>query len=134
MSNDIRVVKHSLLDAATAQTPGMTRAAGIAASTCGAEGIWMGEGVMEPGFRSGAHHHGDIESAIYVLSGSFRMRWGDHLQHSIDAAAGDYIFVPANVVHQEVNASRTERLVAIIARGGQENIVVNVDIPEAATG
>jgi uncharacterized RmlC-like cupin family protein len=94
----------------------------------------MGEGVMEPGFRSGAHHHGDIESAIYVLSGHFRMRWGDRLQHSIDATAGDYIFVPANVIHQEVNASQTERLVAIVARGGQENVVVNVDLPEAAVG
>jgi uncharacterized RmlC-like cupin family protein len=132
--SDVHVIKHDRLDAATGQTPGMTRAAGIAASTCGASGIWMGEATTEPGFRSGAHHHGDVESAIYVVSGSIRMRWGDHLEHSLAANAGDFVFVPANLVHQEMNGSQTERAVVIVARGGQENIVVNVDVPEAASG
>ena len=60
-----------------------------------------------------------------------RMRWGDRLEQSVDASAGDFIFVPARLVHQEINASQDDRLVLILARGGQENIVVNVDIPEA---
>jgi uncharacterized RmlC-like cupin family protein len=116
-------------DASTAQTPGMSRVAGVAASTCGASGVWMGEVVTEPGFQSGAHHHGDLESAIYVVSGTIRFRWGDRLEHSADGLAGDFIFVPANTVHTEANTSRTEPLVLIVARGGQENVVVNVDIP-----
>jgi uncharacterized RmlC-like cupin family protein len=88
----------------------------------------MGEVTTEPGFESAPHHHGDVESAIYVVSGSVRMRWGDRLQHSAEGAAGDFIFVPANTVHTEANGSSTEPLVAIVARGGQENVVVNVDI------
>jgi uncharacterized RmlC-like cupin family protein len=129
--SDVRIIRPHERDAGTAQTPGMTRVAGVSANTVGASGVWMGEGRMEPAFRSGAHHHGDVESAIYVVSGAFRMRWGDHLEHSADAAPGDFIFVPARLVHQEINASGDEPLVVIVSRGGQENVVVNVDMPEA---
>jgi uncharacterized RmlC-like cupin family protein len=132
--SDIRVVKPDQRDGSTAQTPGMTRVAGISASTCGSNGVWMGQFTNEPGFRSGAHHHGDVESAIYVLSGRLRMRWGERLQYEAEAAAGDFIFVPAQLVHQEINASASEGVVAILARGGQENVVVNVDVAEAALG
>ncbi len=131
---DIRVVHPSERDGGTAQTPGMTRVAGISATTAGASGVWMGEVTAEAGFRSGAHHHGDLESAIYVLSGTIRMRWGGHLEQSVEAAAGDFIFVPANTLHQEINTSADERLVLILARGGQENVVVNVEVAEAAVG
>ncbi|HXK33299.1 MAG TPA: cupin domain-containing protein [Dehalococcoidia bacterium] len=118
-------------DAGTAQTRGMTRLAGVSAATCGAAGVWMGEVTTEPGFRSGAHHHGDVESAIYVVSGRYRFRWGERLEESAEGGAGDFIFVPARLVHQEINASDSEPLVVIVARGGQENVVVNVDVPAA---
>lgn len=131
MIDEIRVVRPAERDGGTAQTPGMVRVAGVSASTCGSSEVWMGEVTTEAGFRSGAHHHGDVESAIYILSGAMRMRWGDRLEQSVDASAGDFIFVPARLVHQEINASQDDRLVLILARGGQENIVVNVDIPEA---
>ncbi len=132
--SEIRVIKPHERDASTAQTPGMTRVAGVSATTTGASSIWMGQFTNEPGFRSGAHHHGDVESAIYVLSGHLRMRWGEHLEHSADAESGDFIFVPAGLVHQEINLSPAEGVVGILARGGQENVVVNVDRPEAAAG
>ena len=132
--SDVRVIKPHERDASTAQTPGMTRVAGVSAATCGSAAVWMGQFTNEPGFRSGAHHHGDVESAIYVLSGRLRMRWGGHLQHEAEAGAGDFIFVPARLVHQEINASASEGVVAILARGGQENVVVNVELAEAASG
>jgi uncharacterized RmlC-like cupin family protein len=125
---DVVIVRPADRDASTAQTPGMSRVAGVSASTCGASGIWMGEVVTEPGFESGAHHHGNVESAIYVVSGAIRFRWGSRLEHSAQGAAGDFIFVPPNVVHSEANTSETEPLVLIVARGGQENVVVNVDV------
>ena len=128
---DVRVIRPHERDSDTSQTSGMVRTAGVSASTCGSTGIWMGQFTNEPGFRSDAHHHGDVESAIYVLQGTIRIRWGDHLQHGAEASAGDFIFVPARLVHQEINTSATERVVAILARGGNENIVVNVDMPEA---
>ena len=126
--SEIRVVRPHERDASTAQTPGMTRVAGIAASTCGSNGVWMGEVTTEPGFRSAAHHHGDVESAIYVRRGRLRMRWGDRLEHSVDAEPGDFVFVPSHLVHQEMSIS-DEQLVLILARGGQENVVVNVELP-----
>lgn len=126
--NGVRIVRPAERDASTAQTPGMTRTAGVSADTCGASGVWMGEVVTEPGFESGAHHHGNVESAIYVVSGTIRFRWGDHLEHGAEGAAGDFIFVPANVVHTEANTSQREPLVLIVARGGQENVVVNVEV------
>ena len=132
--SEIRVVKPHERDAATAQTPGMTRVAGVSAAICGSAGLWMGQFTNAPGFRSGAHHHGDVESAIYVVSGRLRMRWGDRLQHEAGAEAGDFIFVPSRLVHQEINASDSEGVVAILARGGQENVVVNVELAEAAIG
>lgn len=127
---EVVIVRPADRDASTAQTPGMSRVAGVAASTCGASGVWMGEVVTEPGFESGAHHHGDVESAIYVVSGTIRFRWGDRLEHSADGGPGDFIFVPANVVHTEANTSRDEPLLLIVARGGQENVVVNVEVGE----
>ena len=92
----------------------------------------MGQFTNEPGFRSGAHHHGDVESAIYVLSGRLRMRWGERLEHSADAEAGDFIFVPARIVHRRSISPIATASSAILARGGQENVVVNVDVPEAS--
>ena len=130
-SQAVRVIRPHERDAGTAQTPGMTRLAGVAASTCGAAGVWMGEVSNAPGFRSAAHHHGEVESAIYIVSSRMQLRWGDHLQHEDSAGPGDFIFVPAQLVHQEINLSDSEPLVAIVARGG-DNVVVNVEMPEAA--
>lgn len=126
MSGGIRIVRAGETDAGTGQTPGMTRRAGVSQSTCGATGVWLGEVSNAPGFRSAAHHHGRVESAIYVLRGRMRVRWGDGLTEQTDADAGDYIFVPANLVHQEINLSPDEPLIALVARGG-DNIVVNVE-------
>ena len=128
--NELRIISHNQLDAGTAQTPGMIRLAAVAGSTCGASGIWMGHVTNEPGFRTSAHHHGDVESAIYVVSGRLRMRWGARLEHEGEAGAGDFIYVPAQMVHQEMNASEETPVVAIVARGG-DNVVINVDLPEA---
>ena len=127
---ELRVVRPHERDAGTAQTPGMRREAGVAGSTVGAEKIWLGHVTMEPGMKSGAHHHGPVESAIYIVSGHARFSFGDKLQESVEVGPGDFIFVPPEVVHQEMHAGGDEPVVAIVARNGQENIVVNVELPE----
>ncbi len=128
---ELRVVKPHERDAGTAQTPGMRREAGVAASTVGAEKIWAGHVTMEPGMKSGAHHHGHVESAIYIISGRARFRFGERLEHTADAGPGDFIFVPPEAVHQEINPDPDTPIEMIVARNGQENIVVNVDVPNA---
>jgi uncharacterized RmlC-like cupin family protein len=131
VSKQLRVVRPSERDRGTSQTAGMEREAAVAASTVGASKLWTGYVTMAPGFRSAAHHHGACESSIYVISGRARMRWGAKLEHEAEARPGDFIYVPAEVVHQEINADASEPVEMIVSRDGKENVVVNVDVPEA---
>lgn len=127
----VRLVRPHERDIGTTQTPGMRRETGVAGSTVGAERIWAGYVTMDPGAASGAHHHGDCESAIFVVSGRVRIRFGRDLEESVDAECGDFIFVPPQVIHQEINLDRDKRVEEIVVRDSQANVVVNVDIPEA---
>lgn len=127
----VRVVHADELDINTAQTPGMNRAAAITLARAGAEKLWAGTVVIHPKAKTGAHHHGPVESVIYVVSGKARMRWGDHLEFTAEAGPGDFIYVPPYVPHQEINASRDEPLSCVLVRSGQEPIVVNLDIAPA---
>ena len=125
--NGVRIVRSGELDSNTPQTPGMTRAAAINYAKAGAEKLWAGT------VNIGAHHHGELESVIYVLSGRARMRWGEALEYVAEADAGDFIYVPPFVPHQEINADPEQPLVCILVRSDQEAIVVNLDIEPAET-
>jgi uncharacterized RmlC-like cupin family protein len=125
----VRVVRAGELDTNTPQTPGMNRAAAITHARAGASKLWAGTVNIHPNARTGAHHHGDLESVIYVVSGRARMRWGDRLEFTAEAGAGDFIYVPPYVPHQEINASPDETLECVLVRSGQEPIVVNLEIP-----
>jgi uncharacterized RmlC-like cupin family protein len=127
----VRVVKGNELDTNTPQTPGMNRAAAITHARAGAEKLWAGTVQIHANAKTGAHHHGPVESVIYVVSGKARMRWGDRLEFSAEAGPGDFIYVPPYVPHQEINASREEALDCVIIRSGQEPVVVNLDIAPA---
>ncbi|MBI4571275.1 MAG: cupin domain-containing protein [Chloroflexi bacterium] len=127
-SGEIRVVRPEERDRSTAQTAGMAREAGVAATTVGARKLWAGYVTMAPGARSGVHHHGPVESAIYVISGRARMRFGAKLERSVDAGPGDFIYVPPEAVHQEINLDPEAPVEMIVARDGQENVVVNVEL------
>lgn len=127
----LRVVRPHERDASTAQTPGMHREAGVAASTVGAEKIWVGHVTMAPGVKSGVHHHGPVESSIYIIRGHARFRFGERLEQEVEAGPGDFVYVPPELVHQEINADDGAPIEMIVARDGQENIVVNVEMPEA---
>jgi uncharacterized RmlC-like cupin family protein len=124
----VRVVKSTDLDPNTAQTPGMNREAAITNARAGAEKLWAGTVVIHPKAKTGAHHHGALESVIYVVSGRARMRWGDSLEFVAEAGPGDFIYVPPFVPHQEINASDDEPLSCVLVRSGQDPVVVNLDI------
>ncbi len=131
-TNGIRVVRAGELDTNTPQTPGMSRAAAITHARAGAEKLWAGTVVVAPDARTAAHHHGDLETILYIVKGRARFRWGDHLEFSEEAGPGDFIFVPPYVPHQEMNARPDEPVEAVVVRSGQEPVVVNLDIAEAA--
>jgi uncharacterized RmlC-like cupin family protein len=126
--NGVRVIKAGQLDPNTAQTPGMSRAAAINAARVGAQKIWAGTVTIHPNAKTGAHHHGALESVIYVVRGKARMRWGERLEFVAEAEPGDFIFVPPYVPHQEINARTNEPLECVLVRSDNEAVVVNLDI------
>ncbi len=128
----IKVIPSSALDTNTAQTPGMNRAAAITHARAGAEKLWAGTVVIHPDARTGAHHHGHVESVIYVVSGRARMRWGERLEYVAEAGPGDFIYVPPYVPHQEINAAADEELSCVLVRSGQDPVVVNLELDAVA--
>ena len=88
----------------------MTRAAAIDHARAGAEKLWAGTVTIQPNAKTGAHHHGQLESVIYVVRGRARMRWGERLEFIAEAGPGDFIYVPPYVPHQEINAAPDEPL------------------------
>jgi uncharacterized RmlC-like cupin family protein len=87
----------------------------------------MGQTHVAPGVNSSDHHHGEAETAIYVLSGTpaFVFAEGDK-EVRVQTGPGDYIFVPPYVPHREENPGEQEAVI-VIARSSQEAIVVNLD-------
>lgn len=130
-NSGVRVIKAGNLDTNTAQTPGMSRAAAINFARVGAQKIWAGTVDVQPNAKTGAHHHGHLESVIYVVKGKARMRWGERLEFTAEADPGDFIYVPPYVPHQEINASPDEPLECVLVRSDQEPVVVNLDIEPA---
>jgi uncharacterized RmlC-like cupin family protein len=130
-THGVRIVPGAALDPNTPQTPGMTRAAAITYARTGASKLWAGTVTIHPNAKTGAHHHGELESVIYVVSGRARMRWGERLEYVAEAGPGDFIYVPPFVPHQEINASRNEPLSCVLVRSGQEATVVNLEIAPA---
>ncbi len=132
----IRIVRSNELDSNTPQTVGMSRAEAISHARVGAQKLWAGTVVVHPSAKTGPHHHGELETVIFIVRGRARFRWGDRLEFVDDAGPGDFIYVPPFVPHQEMNARSDIPVEAVVVRSGQEPIVVNLDIasPESAPG
>jgi uncharacterized RmlC-like cupin family protein len=119
------------LDADTAQTNGMRRFAAIGGRSVGAARLWMGQTHVAPSTASGDHHHGEAETAIYVVQGHPEFvllddSSGTPTEVRLRTGPGDYVFVPPFVPHREENPDPTEEAVVVIARSTQEAIVVNL--------
>ena len=127
----VKVVPASTLDPNTPSGPGMDRAAAISLARVGAQRLWAGTVRIHPDAKTGAHHHGALESVIYVLRGRARMRWGEALEFVAEAGPGDFIFIPSYVPHQEINASADEVLECVLVRSDNEAVVINLDIEPA---
>ncbi|KAF2716527.1 cupin 2 conserved barrel domain protein [Polychaeton citri CBS 116435] len=125
-SEGVRVIPADSLDTNTPQTPGMNRAAAVNFARVGAQKIWAGTVHIHSDAKTGAHHHGHLESVIYIVKGRARMRWGEKLEFTAEAGPGDFIFVPPYVPHQEINASADEKLECVLMRSDQEAVAINL--------
>ncbi|MDQ3932610.1 MAG: cupin domain-containing protein [Actinomycetota bacterium] len=107
----------------------MSREAAISGELVGAEKLWVGWVELGPGLVSRVHHHGESESAIFVASGRARFYSGEDLDDVHEAGPGDFVWVPPNLVHVEVNVSDVAPVQMVVARSTQEAIVVNLEDP-----
>jgi uncharacterized RmlC-like cupin family protein len=115
------------LSSDTAQSSGMRRLEAISGRRGGSNKIWMGQTHVSAGLRSADHHHGESETAIYVLSGHpVFVFLDDGVETRIETSPGDYVYVPPFVPHREENPSSDEEAVVVLARSTQEAIVVNL--------
>ena len=128
----IEVVRPSERYKGVVQSGAMAREAGVAPETTGATGIWSGYVTTPPGLKSSVHHHGDCETAIYVIKGRALFRFGEKLEQEIEVGPGDFLFVPPYEIHQEENLSPTEPCDLIVSRGCSGILTVNVDDPREA--
>ena len=124
---DVQVVGPEQRSTGTGQTPGLARFEAISGAMTGSADMWMGYAVLEPGGKTGVHHHGRSETAIFIISGVTRWWVGDHLDDVREAKAGDFVFIPPGIVHWEQNASDTVPVEMVVARSTQEAIVVAVE-------
>ncbi|MCU1614262.1 MAG: Cupin 2 conserved barrel domain protein [Frankiales bacterium] len=122
----LRHVRAAELSRDTAQTSGMTRSEAVSARTVGSERVWMGQTLVGPRTTSGDHHHGDTETAIYVVSGHPVFVFAeDGREVRLTPEPGDYVFVPPFAPHREENPT-DEEAVVVLARSSQEAVVVNL--------
>ena len=97
--------------------PGITRESG-------ASKVWLG---LVSGARNETgppHHHGEAETAVYLLSGHVRVYYGEGFEEYVEAGPGDFLFVPAHIHHIEANPY-DEPFQGVLARA-PDNIVVNL--------
>ena len=125
----IRLVRPDQVDAATAKTPGSQRLAAIHRAAGFESPIWGGLFRVEPKARTGIHHHGEQHTIVYVLNGSSYIRWGERGEFNATAHAGDFLYVPAWLPHQEINPSSELPFEWVVVRSTPEPIVVN--LPDA---
>ncbi len=126
-THGIRVVRSSEKSCDTPETLGMNREVAISGSRTGSTHLWAGTNRIEPGASTGPHHHGALESIIYIVRGQALMRWGNRLEWITKAGPGDFLLVPPYVPHQELNASSTEELHCVLVRSATEEVVINLD-------
>ena len=129
-SPSISVVHPEQFSKGTSQTPGSQRLAAVSAEIGIHSALWAGTFLVEPGARTGIHHHGAQETVAYVLEGESFIQWGERGEHSLTARAGDFLHVPGWLVHREINRSKDTPFRWVVIRSSSEPIVVN--LPEDA--
>jgi uncharacterized RmlC-like cupin family protein len=122
----IRIVGPARFDQETAQTPGSARLAAVAPQLGIDSVLWGGLFEVQPGARTGIHHHGEQQTIAYVLSGVCEVRWGSRGECAATAKAGDFIHVPAFLPHMEINPSDAEPFRWVVVRSTATPIVVNL--------
>jgi uncharacterized RmlC-like cupin family protein len=122
----ISVVHPSEFSQGTSQTPGSLRLAAVSPDLGIHSALWGGTFLVEPGAQTGIHHHGAQETVAYVLEGESFIQWGERGERSLTVRAGDFVHIPAWLVHREVNPSKEAPFRWVVIRSTSVPIVVNL--------
>jgi len=125
-SSAIRIIHPPEFDKGTQQTPGSQRQAAVAPQLGIESTLWAGLFEVQPGARTGIHHHGAQQTIAYVLSGLCEVRWGANGEFTASAEAGDFIHVPAFLPHMEINPSELQPFRWVVVRSTSTPIVINL--------
>jgi uncharacterized RmlC-like cupin family protein len=106
----------------------MERSIAISAGTVGSSGLYSSVVTTAPGARTRVHHHGECETSIWIASGRARYTFGPAgIEETMEAEAGDFVYIAAGEVHVEENASSTEPLVVVVTRNCPGSVVHYMD-------
>ena len=119
--NGVKVVR-------AAETLGKGRATAFDFAGTGGPKIWMGTVTLPPNGRTGAHHHGAHEVAVYVSKGRSQIRWGDRLEFTTEVGPGDFVYFAPNVPHQEINVDTGQPVDFVVVRSDNSGLRVDLDI------
>jgi uncharacterized RmlC-like cupin family protein len=122
----VRIVRADERSTDTPQTPGLLREVAFDGRNPDAKVLSGFVSSVQPGAATGAHHHGDQETILYVLNGRARFRWGERLEEVAEAGEGDFVFIPGGLIHQEINASADRGTAWVVVRSAPDPIVVNL--------
>ena len=95
---------------------GVVGGAEISQATAGAQNIYMALFRVPAGAQSRPHYHENCESAVYMLSGSLLVKWGDRLEQEVVLEPGDLVYVPPRETHVLENTSESEPAEYVVAR------------------
>jgi uncharacterized RmlC-like cupin family protein len=110
------------------QNSDMERSIAISAERTGSVGLYSSVVTTAPGAKTRIHHHGECETSIWIASGRARYTFGPTgLEETMEAEAGDFVYIAAGEVHVEENASETEPLVVVISRNCPGSVVHYLD-------
>jgi uncharacterized RmlC-like cupin family protein len=127
-SDGVKVVRAGSLNEAMRQPPGAGRATAFDFSGTGGRQTWLGTVTLQPNAKTGAHHHGRHEVAVYVVKGRSEIRWGERLEFAAEVGSGDFVYFAPYVPHQELNLDANETVDFVVVRSDNEKIVVKLDV------
>lgn len=106
---------------------GKGRATAFDFTGTGGRETWIGTVTMQPSAKTGAHHHGRHEVAIYVVKGRSQIRWGERLEYAAEVGPGDFVYFAPYVPHQELNLDANETVDFVVVRSDNGGLVVKLD-------
>ena len=127
-TDGVTVVRAKSLDMAMRGPSGTGRASAFDFTGSGGRETWIGTVTLQPKAKTGAHHHGRHEVAVYVVKGRSEIRWGERLEFAAEVGPGDFVYFAPYVPHQERNLDASETLDFVVVRSDNERIVVNLDV------